>query len=354
MVTVAVTGASGTVGRRLVPALADDEKVDRVLALDLRSPPDWVGVSFRQVDVRDPALSTHLQDVDVLVHLAFVFDPSENEERMRDVNVFGTRNVFGAAAEAEVGTVVYLSSSVVYGAHPDNDFPLTEESPLRANPHFTYAEHKLEVEQWLRGWSQQHPELTVTVLRPSIIAGEGVDNLLTRQMEAPRFRAVTGHRPPWQFVHVEDVVGAIRHAIHNELPGAYNVSAEGWVPFDEVVAASSRRPLFLPEEVAFSAADALWNLGLGEAPAGEIHYLMHPWILSVDRLKATGWRPTYSNREALAPLAEEHRDRLTLLGMTASRSRVRTFGAVGGLVLLLGLLQGLWRRFRGDERGDSA
>ena len=63
---------------------------------------------------------------------------------MRDFNVRGTRNVFESARAAGASKVVYVSSGVAYGAHPDNDVPLTEESPLRANPDFPWADYDIE------------------------------------------------------------------------------------------------------------------------------------------------------------------------------------------------------------------
>ena len=53
---VAVTGAGGLVGRRLVAALAADEQVGRVLALDVVEQRVPVGVSAGVADVRDPAI----------------------------------------------------------------------------------------------------------------------------------------------------------------------------------------------------------------------------------------------------------------------------------------------------------
>ena len=66
---------------------------------------------------------------DAVVHLAAVSGPDADE--VRDVNIGGTRAIADAATRAGVRKLVYASSHSVYGAHPDNDFPLTESSPLR-------------------------------------------------------------------------------------------------------------------------------------------------------------------------------------------------------------------------------
>ena len=65
------------------------------------------------------------------MHLAFILNPSHDEELMYDVDVNGTHNVLEAAAEAGIGQVLVTSSTVAYGAFPDNPVPLTEDDPVR-------------------------------------------------------------------------------------------------------------------------------------------------------------------------------------------------------------------------------
>src|SRR5687767_12856257 len=109
--TVAVTGAAGYLGGRLVEQLCADDSVGKVLGFDVREPrfshPKFV---FDSIDVRDPAIEARLAGVDVVAHLAFIMDPIHDESSMRDVNVNGSQNVFRAAGRAGVDKVVYTSS----------------------------------------------------------------------------------------------------------------------------------------------------------------------------------------------------------------------------------------------------
>jgi nucleoside-diphosphate-sugar epimerase len=343
MSTVAITGIGGLIGRRLVAELANSTEVERIVGIDARRPEGLHGDRIHLVvaDVRDGDLHRHLEGVDTLVHLAFQLDPLRDEVEMRSINVDGTRNLFAAGLAAGVRKIVYVSSGVVYGAHPDNDFPLTEDSPLRANPDFPYAEHKLEIERWLADWSADRETPIVTVLRPTVVAGPGVENFISRQFEAPRATAIRGHRPPMQFVHVDDVASALALTIERDLPGAYNVAPEGWLSFDEMLAVSGARTVEVPEEVAFSLAQRLGAVGLSEVPVGQLHYVMHPWILSPDRLIQAGWRPKRSNRDALVELAEEHQGYVSVGRVRARRRDVKLaavgFVALGGLLLLRAL-----------------
>lgn len=338
MTTVAITGVGGLVGSRLAAELAERPGVERIVGLDLREPEGLSQheLEFRRADVRDPAFHRFLADVDMVVHLAYQMDPLRDRATMRSVNVEGTQNVFEAAARAGVSKVVYASTALVYGAHPDNDFPLSESSPLRANPDFDYAEQKLEIERWLEDWRPDHPDVTVTVLRLAIVAGPGVENFITRvTFESPRPFLIRGHKPPLQFVHIDDVTRALVHAVDHDLAGAFNVAAEGWLSMDEVIALAGRKPIQLPEEVAFTTVQRLWDLGVGEMPPGVPYYLMHPWVISPDKLIETGWRPKHSNRDALAELVEEHRDWVALGKLRARRSTVRKVAAVTGVLAAL-------------------
>jgi len=345
--TIAITGASGFIGRRLVAALERRGDVDRIVGIDRLAPQGSTSrkLVFRQGDVCDGDLAEAFRGVDVVIHLAFRDDPAHDEAAMRRVNVDGTINVFAAAHAAEVPRVIYTSSVTAYGAHPDNDLPLTEDSPIRGTPGLTSAEHERQIEAWLWPWLADHAGVDVAVLRLAAVLGPGLQNALSRMLESPRLTIVKGHKPPLQFVHLDDAVGAIVHVLDHGLTGAYNVCAEGWLSFDEVTAIASKRTLELPEEVAFSAAERLWKMGVGEQPPGLVRHLMYPWVMSADRLIATGWRPERSNRDALAETVGEHAGYVAVAGVRAQRSAIRgTLSALAGVVGFVVLRS--WRRRR--------
>ena len=268
--TVAVTGAAGYLGGRLIRELCADDSVGKVLGFDVKVPeisdPKFV---FDSIDVRDPAIEARLTGVDVLVHLAFIMEPIRDEVVMRDVNVNGSQNVFRAAGRAGVKKVVYTSSAVAYGAHPDNDVPLTEDSPLRANLDFSYAAHKLEVEYVVREIRDEYPDLSIVVFRPAIVFGPNVDNAWSHSMELPLLFSVQGYRCPLQFVHEEDVCRALHFGVtHGDLDGAYNLAPDDWLEHEELLALTGRRRVELPEPVAFSLVDRMWAMKMAEAPSG--------------------------------------------------------------------------------------
>lgn len=343
--TVAITGAAGYVGTKLVELLATDQRIERILGFDVKkpvgfAPPRFV---FDEIDVRNPALAARLEGVDVVIHLAFVMDPIRDEGEMRDINVNGSQNVFKAAGKAGVKKIIYTSSATVYGAHPDNDVPLREESPLRANLDFSYPAHKLEVEYVVREFREESPDTKVAVFRPAIVFGPHVDNAWSHLMEMPVLFGVQGYRPAMQFIHEDDVARALQFAVFADLDGAYNLAPEGWLEYDEIIAVVNRKRVDLPEPLAFSVAERLWSLGMGEAPAGMLHYVMHPWLLATGKLTAAGFKCEFSNLDALSQTVDHTRMRVRVARRSVQKRDLKR-GASAGLGLLGGAL--LWRGLR--------
>jgi hypothetical protein len=60
-------------------------------------------------------------------------------------------------------------------------------------------------------------------------------------------------------------------------------------------------------EVAERALRRLWPAGLTEIPPSAVPYLVHPWVVAVDRLRAAGWTPRHSNEETVLACLDRRR-----------------------------------------------
>jgi nucleoside-diphosphate-sugar epimerase len=298
---VAVTGVSGFLGQRLLPLLDASPRVDRIVGIDVRDPARRARkLEFHRGDVLGSTLVPPLRDADVVVHLAAVSGPIPDDDLFTRVNVDGTRRVLAAAEDAGVRKVVRPSSTAVYGAWANNPLPLTEEAPLRPSPSYLPAIADAECERVLAEWHDARPGRVVTRLRIAPVVGGGATSLLASVATAKAPVRVRGATPPVQVVHVDDAAAALELATTADLDGAYNVAADGWLGADEAKALiPGRRPPALPMEVAERVLAAGWNTGLGDAPPSVLPYLVHPWVVANDRLKAAGWKPRHSNDEAI-------------------------------------------------------
>ncbi|MBT2478208.1 SDR family oxidoreductase [Streptomyces sp. ISL-94] len=332
---IAVTGAATGVGAALVSRLAASDEVKQVVAIDERRG-DCPAALWHVLDVRDPAIAEKLRGADVVVHLALDLDLETDPAARTAYNVRGTQTVLTAAAAAGVHRVVLCTSAMVYGALPDNDIPLSEDSELRATAEATGVGDLLEIERLGRRAPRAHPGLNVTVIRPAVLVG-GTDTALTRYFESPRLLVVAGSRPTWQFCHVEDLVSALEYAALEKVEGELAVGCEGWLEQEEVEELSGIRRMELPSAVALGAAARLHRIGLTPSPAGDLAYTMHPWVVSVSGLHAAGWRPRWTNEEVLAELLQEVAGRHTVAGRRLGRKDAATAaGAAGATVALLG------------------
>jgi len=299
--SVAVTGASGLVGRHLLPLLAAHPDVDRVLGLDVREPERQPRtVEFARVDIAGTELKPLLEGIDVVVHLAGVVDPVLDVALMARVNVEGTRHVLDAAASVGARRIVRISSATVYGAWPNNPVPLSEDAPLRPNPRFSPAVQGAEVERLLAEWRADHPDVTITTLRSAPVVGRGAERLPARILLGRPPLRVRGVDMPVQVVHVDDLARALTLAATQDLPGVYNVAADGWLDMSDVRALVPRATVpALPAEALERLLDRSWELGVGEVPPGVVPYLTHPWVIANDKLKAAGWTPAHTNADAI-------------------------------------------------------
>src|SRR3954452_25384329 len=110
--TVAVTGPTGDLGIAIVSALERARRVKKVAGMARRPfDPDelgWKKTEYRQGDVTDEkSVRDLVKGTDVVVHLAFAI--LDAGDATRELNVEGSRRVFGAAAEAGADRLCYAS-----------------------------------------------------------------------------------------------------------------------------------------------------------------------------------------------------------------------------------------------------
>ena len=301
---VAVTGAAGYIGSHLIQRLEREDVIERVLAIDIRplSRKHTSKVMFRQRDVTAPMAETLAEnDIQAVVHLAFVLDPGRNRAAIQRVNVGGTANVLDACAQAGVQHLLYLSSTTVYGAHPDNPPLLTEESPVRPVKGFQYGEDKARCETLLDQFTQQHSGFTATVLRAPPVMGPNTDNFIAQAFSKPFLVGVKGYDPPMQFLHEEDLTEVMCLSLRGEIgPGVYNVAGDGAIRWSEVDGIFGRKVINLPAPLLYGLTGVTWSLRLqSDSPACGLNFIRYRWTASAEKIKRElGVELRYSSKEA--------------------------------------------------------
>ena len=303
---VAVTGASGYIGCRLLQELEAEEGLSRVVAIDTKPLPlPFHNVTSERMDATESLKQIFLDHhVNAVVHLAFIYTPGRGrrqERQLREANLKCLHSVLAASLSARVASLIYVSSHTVYGAHRDNPVPITEETPLRTTPGFQYGSDKALCEGAVLDFSRENPQISVSVLRSCVVLGPGADNYVTRAFFKPLLLRVTGYDPPLQFVHQDDLARLLRDLIMHPAQGTFNVAGEGVVHYSRLARLGGRRLLSLPSAVAYPLTQLAWNLGIQrESPAAGLDFVRYPLVMSTGKLKKeTGFRFTYSSEEAL-------------------------------------------------------
>ena len=218
---VAVTGASGFVGRYLVAELSGRHEV-RALVNDrpgseTELPPvhEVARVDVRRADT----LRGKLDGVDVLVHTVAI--PTERKQRFAEVNVGGVANVVAEARRAGVRRIVHMSA---LGADPRSPYP--------------YLRTKGEGQAIVTDSGIPH-----VVLRPSLLFGKG-DDFFPRLAFTLRFPLVPvpgDGQARFQPLHVEDLARVLAAAIERtDLAGVHEIGGPEMVTFDAMLAETMR------------------------------------------------------------------------------------------------------------------
>ncbi len=299
---VLVTGSSGYLGRQTVQALSQRTDIDTI-ALDLREPVERIpGVSYETADIRsaDIAVITGQHRPEVVVHLASIVTPGKNSTRDFEysVDVGGTHNLLKACIRHGVRRIIVSSSGAAYGYHADNPAWLSETDPLRGNQGFAYSWHKRLVEEMLAEYRQSAPQLEQVVLRIGTILGASVNNQITDLFKKPRLLAIRGSASPFVFIHDQDVVGAILHAVDTSNLGIFNVAGDGALGIHEIAARMDKRCVVLPAGLLVAVLWLLKKLRLTQYGPEQIDFLRYRPVLDNTRLKADfGYVPRLSSAE---------------------------------------------------------
>jgi UDP-glucose 4-epimerase len=307
-----ITGGSGYIGSRLVDLLERRDDTEKIVICDVAPPKGYrPHTEFEKVDVRDRGAVRAVLDrvrPDVLVHLAFILNPSHDEEFAYNVDVNGTHNVLEAASAAGTKQVLVTTSGVAYGAFADNPVPLTEDDPVRGVAGFSYARDKTESDRLCQLWALNHPDRLMTIVRPCIVFGPNVDNYLVRLWTKQPFAVDVGTiDSDIQFVHEDDVVEAITALLLGRHAGAYNVAGDGLMTNRECAELIETKIRKMPLGLYRRLARVMWKLHQSEVPPGGIEFAVHSWLLSNEKLKrTTGWSPRYSSRETFEITMRAH------------------------------------------------
>ncbi|WP_209323702.1 NAD-dependent epimerase/dehydratase family protein [Brevibacterium renqingii] len=324
---VAVIGATGNVGTAILEVLGRTPEVTSVLGISRRMPDTevqpYAGCEWRSIDVAAASseatacreLTEALTGADAVIHLAWLIQPNSDRDLLRRVNVDGTARVTAAVAAAGVPHLVVASSVGAYS--PDDSLDKRDEEwPTEGIRSSHYSVDKAAQERVLDSFCADHPEVTVTRLRPALIFGAPAASEIQRYflgtwMPVQLLRA---GRLPFlplpaglrgvQAVHSTDVARAYVAAVVHRRPGAFNICADDVLyPKDLAELLDHGRHIPVPDGAVRAALGVGHSSSLVAADEGWLDMGLNVPLMDNARARhELGWEPEYSAMDAAREL----------------------------------------------------
>ncbi|MEI2711973.1 MAG: NAD-dependent epimerase/dehydratase family protein [Nocardioides sp.] len=310
--TVLVTGVSRDVGRRYARAVADHPDVDRVIGVDVVPPRGDIGaVSFHRADIRNPVIAKVLvkEDVDTVVHASVIATPGSAGGRMtmKELNVIGTMQLLAAVQKtASVRNLIVKSTATVYGAGPRDPAMFTEDMTPKRLPRSGYAKDIFEIEGYVRGFARRRPDVRVTLLRPANVIGPHVVSPMTSYFRLPVIPTVLGFDPRLQFLHEQDMIAALTHAVVTDVSGTFNLAGDGVMLMSQAVRRLKRPSLSLPSFAVGQLSSVLRQAGVADFSPEQVGFLTYGRGLDTTRMRTEfDFEPRFSTAEAFADFGRD-------------------------------------------------
>jgi UDP-glucose 4-epimerase len=298
-----VTGGAGFIGSNIANHLVTDNEVHAVDDSYLGTPDNLEeDVIYTEQSVLEDNLPT---DVDIVFHLAALSSYAMHEKNPQQgarVNVEGFVNVVEQARQDGCDTVVYASTSSVYGNRTE---PTSEDVDVTVNT--GYEASKMAREKYAEYFSNYY-DMSMTGLRYFSVY-QGYDGAEKHKGEYANVIAqfaddiANGESPVLygdgtqtrDFTHVSDVVQATVLAAENELNGIYNVGTGDRYSFNTVV------------ELLNSELDTDVDPEYVENPIPEDMYV-HDTCADASKLReTTGWEPKVSFEEGITQVCSGYK-----------------------------------------------
>lgn len=316
---VLVTGAAGFLGLHIVNNLA--AKGYDIVGLDMepihtRDYPD--NIKFFQVDIRNmPVMQKVLADegIEAVIHGAAAL-PLWDRKDIFETNVQGTRNLLELSKALGVKRFCYVSSTAVYGV-PEKH-PIIEDDPLvGVGP---YGESKILAESVCEEYRKQG--MIVSIIRPKTFVGTvrmGVFGILYEWiMEGHRVPVIGDGTNRYQLMEVEDLIDSFELTLTKPAKKVNDNFNAGAVEFHTVNedlgalcahAGTGSKVMHTPASVIKPMLRGFERLGLSPLYQWVYDTADKDSFVSTDKIQKTlGWKPKYSNADALIKSYDWFRD----------------------------------------------
>ncbi|MFH1221610.1 MAG: NAD-dependent epimerase/dehydratase family protein [Candidatus Micrarchaeota archaeon] len=281
---IAVTGGAGFIGSHLVDELAT---ANEVLVFDNLSSgkKEYINKNTKFVakDIVHDYIASDLRDCKAVFHLAAdpdVKSTATGAKKSFEQNVVATYNVLEACRKADVKSLVFTSTSTVYGEA--EKFPTPEDH--RCMPISNYGASKLAAEAYVSSYSATYG-IKATILRYANIYGERsnhgvIYDFYHKLKKNPEELEILGDgKQQKSYLHVSDCIAATLTAWQKQKKQCevFNVGSKEKHSVDEI-AKLSAAAMDLKPKFRYSGGERGW--------AGDVRTM----LLDSKKLQKLGWK----------------------------------------------------------------
>ncbi len=298
-----VTGGAGFIGSHLVDELIRHGRTVRVLDNLSAGKEEFIehhfnnpNFEFLKTDLLKDDIDKYFKGVKRVFHLAAnpeVRIGAENTSIDLEQNVLVTHKVLEAMRKERVKSIVFTSSSTVYG---EADIPTPENyTPLR--PISLYGASKLACESMISAYCHTFG-MNAVVLRLANVIGKRSTHGVTRNFvdslkKNPNELKILGNGlQNKSYIYITDFIKVMLLAVDNsEKPfDVFNIGSEDQVDVRRIAEIVSQE-MGLNPKFAFAGGNRGWK---GDIPV---------MLLDISKIKKLGWKPEYSSEEAVRKTA---------------------------------------------------
>ncbi len=302
---VLITGVAGGIAQKLAMELVT--RGHQVVGIDVRP---WrespSAIEMHRTDLRKRAAEEVFRKSrpQAVVHMATVSQLVASSNERSRINLGGTQAVFDHCKSYGVEHCIFVGRHTYYGAAADTPLYHTETEPPQALGEYPELADLVAADLFAGSQLWQIPQLVTSILRICYTLGPIGQGTLATFLKGRAVPMVMGFDPLFQFLHEDDVIGALILALEKRPRGIFNVAGPMPLPLSTLAAECKRPVLPMPE---FLLKAMLGRAGLPNLPIGALNHIKFPVVVdSTSFQKTCGFQHKFDELQTVKTFAQAY------------------------------------------------